>query len=114
MKYALNLAEDNRILSACMVLPRGNYDGMPIVEELPEGNSAEYLSGGGQYVHEPLPKCPTIPVAPRNVTDGEYITVNNVLYKATTNIPNGTAIVAGQNAIETTIEEQLTELAKGE
>lgn len=53
-------------------------------------------------------------VAPRNITEGEYITINGVMYKATTNIPNGEQIITGQNAIETTIEEQLAELAKGE
>ena len=53
-------------------------------------------------------------VAPRNITAGEYITVNGVLYKALANIPNGEPIITGQNAVETTIEEQLAELAKGE
>lgn len=56
MKYALNLAEDNRILSACVVLPNGNYDGMPIVNTLPEGNLPDYLYINGEYVYEPLPK----------------------------------------------------------
>lgn len=54
------------------------------------------------------------PTAPRNILTGEYVTVNGVLYKATANIPVGEAIVTGQNAVETTIEEQLAELAKGE
>ena len=36
------------------------------------------------------------------------------LYKITDNIPNGEHIITGQNAIKTTIEEQLAELAKGE
>ena len=53
-------------------------------------------------------------IAPRNVTAGEYITVNSVLYLAISNIPFGEPIITGQNAIETTIEEQLAELAKGE
>lgn len=54
-------------------------------------------------------------VAPRNIAAGEYITVNGVLYKATANIPNGERIITGQNAIETTVEAQLYELAmKGE
>ena len=53
-------------------------------------------------------------IAPRNIVEGEYITVNGVLYKATSNIPIGERIVTGQNAIETTVEEQLAELAKGE
>ena len=56
MKYALNLSEDNRILSACVVLPRGNYDGMTIVDNLPEGNLPDYLYENGKFVHNPLPK----------------------------------------------------------
>ena len=56
MKYALNLAEDNRILSAWVVLPNGKYDGMPIVEELPEGNLPEYRYIDGEYIHDPLPE----------------------------------------------------------
>lgn len=53
-------------------------------------------------------------VAPRNITEGEYITVNGVMYKALVNIPNGEPIITGQNAVVTTIEEQLAEMAKGE
>ena len=53
------------------------------------------------------------PVAPRNIVAGEYITVDNVLYLATENIPNGERIIVGQNAIKTPVEEQLNEL-KGE
>lgn len=53
------------------------------------------------------------PVAPRNVLVDEYITVDGVLYKATENIPNGEPIIVGQNAVKTTVEEQLYEL-KGE
>lgn len=56
MKYALNLAEDNRILSAWKVLPNGNYDGMPIVGTLPEGNLPDYLYVNGEYVYDPLPR----------------------------------------------------------
>lgn len=114
MKYALNLAEDNRILSACVMLPRGSYDGMPIVDELPEGDIYEYRYVNGEYIHDPLPKPSTLPVAPRNITEGEYITVGGVLYKATTNIPNGASIITGQNAVVTTVEEQLYEMTKGE
>ena len=53
---ALNLNEENRILSACKVLPRGIYTGMPIVESLPEGNIYEYQYINGEFVHNPLPK----------------------------------------------------------
>jgi hypothetical protein len=112
--YALNLAEDNRILSACVVLPNGNYDGMPIVDTLPDGNLLDYRYIDGEYVYDPLPKPLNFPVAPRNITKGEYITVNGVFYKTTANIPNGEAIIVGQNAVVTTVEEQLYELTKGE
>lgn len=63
----------------------------------------------GEIVIMEMPKI----LAPRNITEGEYITVDGVLYKAITNIPNGEPIIVGQNAYETTIEEQLYEL-KGE
>ena len=54
--YSLNLAENNRILSACVVLPNGNYEGMPLVDELPEGDITDYLYADGQYVYDPLPE----------------------------------------------------------
>lgn len=56
MKCALNLAENNRILSAWKVLPNGNYDGMPIVDELPEGNIVDYLYINNEFVYDKLPK----------------------------------------------------------
>ena len=56
---------------------------------------------------------PTAPVAPKNIMAGEYVTINSVLYLATENIPNGEPIIVGQNAVVTTIEEQLLML-KGE
>lgn len=114
MKHALNLAQDNRILSAWKVLPNGNYDGMPLVDVLPEGDIYEYRYVNGEYIHDPLPKPSTVPVAPRNIMECECITVDGVMYKATANIPSGEPIITGQNAVETTIEEQLAELAKGE
>lgn len=56
MKYALNLSLDNRILSACKVLPRGNYSNMPIVEFLPESNLPDYQYINNEFIHNPLPK----------------------------------------------------------
>lgn len=66
----------------------------------------------GKYIVEEV--LDPVPTAPRNITAGECITIDGVLYKATENIPNGEPIITGQNAIETTVEEQLAELAKGE
>ena len=112
--FALSLDEYNRIYSAWVVLPNGNYEGMPIVDTLPDGDIADYLYMNGEYIYDPLPEPSWFPVAPRNITSEEYITIDGVLYKATANIPNGECIITGQNAIETTVEEQLAELAKGE
>ena len=55
MKCALNLSKDSRILSACKVLPNGIYNGMSIVDILPEGDIYEYLYIDGEFIHDPLP-----------------------------------------------------------
>ena len=55
MKYALNLAEDKRVLSACVVLSTGKYDDMPIVDTLPDGDIYEYKYKNRKFVHDPLP-----------------------------------------------------------
>ena len=51
--YALNLADDGRILSA--TYPQYAPKDAVIVEALPEGNMVDYLYVDGQYVHDPLP-----------------------------------------------------------
>lgn len=56
MTYALNISEDNRILSACVVLPNGKYDGMPIVDVLPEGNLPDYQYINNEFIYNPLLK----------------------------------------------------------
>ena len=110
--YGLVLDEDNRIMDA----PFQRYapENAIIVDKLPDGDFHDYLYIDGDYIYDPLPKPSNLPVAPKNITEGEYITVDGVMYKAITNIPSGEHIITGQNAIETTIEEQLAELAKGE
>ena len=52
-KYALNLADDGRILSA--TYEEYATEGMPIVEGLPEGNIIDYLFIDGEFIYEPLP-----------------------------------------------------------
>lgn len=54
--YALNLGENNRILSV-------TYDqyappSQPRVDELPEGDVSDYLYVGGEYVYDPIPVPP--------------------------------------------------------
>lgn len=58
MASALKLNEDGRIHSAWKVLPNGNYEGMPIVDTLPEGNLPDYLYINGEFIYDPLPKPP--------------------------------------------------------
>lgn len=53
--YVLNLSEDNRILSAWVVMEGQNYDDMPIVNKLPDGDIADYKYVDGEYVYDPLP-----------------------------------------------------------
>lgn len=52
--FALNLNNDNRILSACVVLPC-TPDIMPRVDSLPGGNINDYLFVNGEYVFDPVP-----------------------------------------------------------
>ena len=53
MKYALNIADNGRILSA--TFERFAADGNAIVDALPEGDISEYRYENGEFVHEPLP-----------------------------------------------------------
>lgn len=59
MKYALNLAEDGRILSATFA--KYAAESMISVDELPEGNISDYLYQDGAYVYAPIPAAePTV------------------------------------------------------
>ena len=54
MRYALNLREDGRILSA--TFEKYATENMPVVDSLPEGDIYEYIYQNGKYIHEPLPE----------------------------------------------------------
>ena len=54
MKYALNMAEDGRVLSAG-IYPLGAPAGAILVEALPEGNLPDYIYRDGKFIYEPLP-----------------------------------------------------------
>ena len=62
MKYALNLAEDGRILSA--TYPQYAPKDAVTVDELPEGDISDYLYVDGQYVYDPIPE----PEQPEGIT----------------------------------------------
>ena len=54
--YVLNLAEDNRILSAWNVIEGQDYSGMLIVNTLPDGDVTDYMYVDGEYIYDPLPR----------------------------------------------------------
>lgn len=79
MKYALNLAQDGRILSA--TFEEYAAVGMPLVDILPEGNIVDYKYVEGAYISDPLPKPE--PLQPsktleERVSTLEQFQVNNV------------------------------------
>ena len=54
MKYALNLSEDGRILSA--TYPKYAPADAILVDTLPEGNIADYLYIDNEYIYNPILK----------------------------------------------------------
>lgn len=85
MASALCLYKDNRIHSAWKVLPNGNYDGMPIVDNLPDGDITDYLYLDGDYVYDPLPVAepePPVPTLESRVETLETTTDDMILLMA--------------------------------
>lgn len=54
MKYALNLAEDGRVLS----ITKEKYAPINavLIDEKPEGNVADYLYMAGELIYSPMPE----------------------------------------------------------
>ena len=61
-KYALNLAEDGRVLSA--TFEKYAPDGSVLVDELPEANLADYRWQDGAFAYDPLPEPDPDPEPP--------------------------------------------------
>lgn len=53
MKYALNLADDGKILSA--TYEQFATEATVLVDALPEGDISDYRYVDGQYVYDPIP-----------------------------------------------------------
>lgn len=51
--YALNLADDGRILSITLDKYGASFN--PRVESFPEGNTYEYRYVDGEFIYDPLP-----------------------------------------------------------
>lgn len=54
MKYALNLGDDGRILSA--TFEKYATKDMLLVDTLPDGDIYEYIYQNGEYIHDPIPE----------------------------------------------------------
>lgn len=73
--YALNLADDGRVLSATE--DQYGAEGQPRVESLPSGETPEendisnYRYVGGEFIYDPLPDPPEPEPAPEHVTYDE-------------------------------------------
>ena len=94
--FALNLNSDNRILSACVVLPSTPAD-MPRVDALPEGDINDWLFVNGEYVYAPLPQPDTALRASGNYEAGAVFTEDGNLYLATESISTHERIIPGSN-----------------
>ena len=80
--YVLNLAEDNRILSASKKQPNRNYDGQVVVDTLPDDTDGKWVTDyyyiDGEYVYDPLPR----PEEPENQPSQLDIIEAQVTYTA--------------------------------
>lgn len=89
--------KEKRIICPTQAIFDANY---PIAEKEAVGE----ITVTGEFDHV---------TAPHNILAGEYVTIEGVLYLATENIPNGEPVIVGQNAVQTSVEEQLYAM-KGE
>lgn len=107
--YALNLNEDNRILS--VTFDQYAPASQPRVDALPDGNVNDYLYVDGEYVYDPLPEPePGKPTTTAKMMPGEYFTIDNTIYQATTTIPAGDAVMPGTNCVVVNMADALNEL----
>lgn len=66
-KFALNISEDGRILSA--TFEEFAAKGDPLVDTLPEGDISEYRYVDGAYIHDPIPEPEVEPPSVHVSTD---------------------------------------------
>lgn len=111
--YALNLNNDNRILSACVVLPYTPED-LPRVDALPDGDVNDWLFVGGEFVYDPLPKPDTALRASANYEAGTVFTEDGELYLATESISTHERIIPRANCEPISLADALNALNKEE
>lgn len=70
-KFALNIAEDGRILSA--TFEEFAAEGAPLVDTLPEGDISEYRYVDGGYIHDPIPEPEVVPSSETAITADDIL-----------------------------------------
>ena len=107
--YALNLGTAGRVLS--VTLDQYAPPEQPRVDHLPDGDITDYCYVGKMFVYNPIPKPPDPkPTVTAKMMPGEYFTVGNDIYQATTTIPAGDAVVPGTNCVVVNMADALNEL----
>lgn len=104
--FALNLNIDNRILSACIVLP-STPETMPRVDTLPDGDINNYLYVDGNYVYDPIPEPEIYELASRRYDVGELIEGQGEMLEAISIIPAGAKLIPNHNIRKITLEEYI-------
>ena len=72
--------------------------------------TAEYCADTKLYIERLTAPDSADMIADANITSGQYFMVGNSLYKATSNIANGSAIVVGTNCTRKSLSEALNEI----
>lgn len=88
--FALNLAEDGRILSA--TYQQFAQINAVIVEELPNGNISDYRYVDGKYVYDPLPEPEQKPEEPEHTLEERVATVEFDVASLTAAIEKGLSL----------------------
>lgn len=106
--YALSLDERNRILS--VTYDQFAPESQPRVETLPDGDVNDYLYVDGEYVYDHVPQPTPKLTAPTKMMPGEYFNIDNIIYKATTTIPCGDAVIPGTNCTIVNMADELNKI----
>lgn len=104
--YALNLAEDNHILSASFETEYTPPE-QPRVETLPDGDISDYRYEDGEYVYDPVIEPETYELAARRYNVGDLIENGSELYEVISVIPAGSKLIPGSNVKRITLEEYI-------
>ena len=76
--YALNLSDDERILSVCIALPT-TPNTLPRIDLLPNGEITDYRYENGEYIYDPLLDQPNQPLREIDVLKEQVAAIEDAL-----------------------------------